>query len=287
MPGTQTKEGIILRIDAHQHFWDLDTGLNDWPTPDLKAIYKSFLPEDLEQHLQKHRISKTVAVQAAPIVEETEFLLELAAEHESIGGVVGWIDMASNQFPELFERFRGHQKFVGIRPMLQSLDDDQWILKPEVKRNIQILVDQDFPLDILIFPRHLPHIVELLKKFPTLRAVIDHGAKPNIKDKQWEPWAAYLEEVSAFENVMCKISGLVTEADHNKWKVSDFKPYINHIITCFGSKRIMFGSDWPVCLLAAEYDDVVGIVNENLQKEISDEEIELLFGGNAKKFYRL
>lgn len=276
-----------MRIDAHQHFWKLSKNLNDWPTPDFKTIYRDFTPEDLEKCLKKHSIQKTVAVQAAPLVEETEFLLDLADQHDFIGGVVGWIDMSSEQFPELFTKFRNNPKFVGIRPMLQNIEDDQWILRSEVKRNISILIENDFPLDILIYPKHLPHIVALFKEFPTLRAVIDHCAKPDIQNRQWEPWADLIEEVSAFESVMCKISGLVTEADHHSWKVDEFRPYIHHLIRCFGTDRIMFGSDWPVCLLAAQYDEVVEIVTSNLTEEMTVKGTKLLFGGNAQKFYKL
>ncbi len=276
-----------MRIDAHQHFWKLDENLNDWPTPDLKMIYKDFLPEDLAIHLQEHNTDKTVLIQAAPLIEETEFLLDLATKYDFIGGVVGWIDMSSAQFPEQFARLTSHPKFVGIRPMLQGLEDDQWILRPEVKRNIHILVENDFPIDILIYPKHLPYIVELLKEFPTLRAVIDHCAKPDILNQQWEPWADSIAEVSTFESVMCKISGLVTEADHQSWKMNDFKPYIQHLIKNFGANRIMFGSDWPVCLLAASYDDVVKVVESNLPKEMTEKDSKLLFGGNAQKFYKL
>ena len=276
-----------MRIDAHQHFWKLDENLNDWPTPDLKMIYKDFLPEDLAIHLQEHNTDKTVLIQAAPLIEETEFLLDLATKYDFIGGVVGWIDMSSAQFPEQFARLTSHPKFVGIRPMLQGLEDDQWILRPEVKRNIHILVENDFPIDLLIYPKHLPYIVELLKEFPTLRAVIDHCAKPDILNQQWEPWADSIAEVSTFESVMCKISGLVTEADHQSWKMNDFKPYIQHLIKNFGANRIMFGSDWPVCLLAASYDDVVKVVESNLPKEMTEKDSKLLFGGNAQKFYKL
>jgi L-fuconolactonase len=276
-----------MKIDAHQHFWRLDTKLNDWPTPDLKKIYRDFLPADLETHLKMHNIKQTIAVQASETIEETEFLLDLADHHEFIGGIVGWIDLSSKEFPNQFERLMKRQKFVGIRPMLQSMREDQWILKPEVKQNIQLLVENDFPMDLLIYPKHLPYIAELLKEFPSLRAVIDHCAKPNIKDQQWESWADWIEEVSKFETLMCKLSGLVTEADHQAWRIDEFKPYIHHIIHCFGHDRIMFGSDWPVCLLASEYDDVVQILYENLPKEMTAEEIKLFYGGNAKRFYRL
>lgn len=276
-----------MRIDAHQHFWKMDNKLNDWPTPDLKLIYRDFLPEDLAIHLQAHHIDKTVLVQAAPLIEETEFLLDLATQYDFIGGVVGWIDMSSPEFPEQFAKLTNHPKFIGIRPMLQGLEDDQWILRPEVKRNIHILVENDFPIDILIYPQHLPYIVELLKEFPTLRAVIDHCAKPDIQHRQWEPWADSIAEVAAFASVMCKISGLVTEADHQAWQTSDFTPYIEHLLQNFGTNRLMFGSDWPVCLLAASYDEVVEVVESNLPQTMAKEDSKLLFGGNAQMFYKL
>ncbi|MBS4206060.1 amidohydrolase family protein [Lederbergia citrea] len=276
-----------MRIDAHQHYWNLDNKHTDWPTPDLTAIYRNFLPEDLEAHLKQHSIDKTIVVQASPDLDENEFLLDLAGHHDSIGGIVGWIDLSSEEFPEHFARLKSNPKFVGIRPMLQSMDDDQWILRPEVKKNIKILIENDFPIDILIYPKHLPYIVELLEEFPKLRAVIDHCAKPNIKDQQWGSWADGMKKVCKFDSVMCKLSGLVTETDHQSWKINDFKPYIKHVINCFGTSRIMFGSDWPVCILAASYDEVVKIVTEHLPENLTVEEKELLFGGNAKKFYKL
>ncbi|WP_318618016.1 amidohydrolase family protein [Sporosarcina sp. YIM B06819] len=277
----------MMRIDAHQHFWKLSENLNDWPTADLPSIYRDFMPEDIREHLHKHGIEKTVVVQAAPSPEETEFLLDLAARTDFIGGVVGWLDLSSEQFPAQLATFKNNPKFVGIRPMLQNLEDDRWILRDDVKRSISLLVEYDIPLDLLIFPRHLPYIIELLTEYPTLRAVIDHCAKPAIGQRQWTPWADLMAEIASFESVMCKISGLVTEADHRSWKIDDFKPYIHHLIKCFGTDRIMFGSDWPVCLLAAQYDEVVEIVLENLTDEMTVKDMNSLFGGNAQKFYRL
>lgn len=276
-----------MRIDSHQHFWELDNPFTNWPTEDLQPIYRDFLPEDLEEHLNKHGIDKTILVQAAPKVDETDFLLQLAENNERIAGVVGWLDLSSDQFPEQFFQYKNHPKFVGIRPMLQDLPDDRWILKEKVKKNIQILVEHDFPIDILIFPRHLPHIIELLDEFPTLRAVIDHCAKPNIKEKQWEFWAEGIEQVAKYESTMCKISGLVTEADHESWKITDFKPYIEHVVHCFGTNRVMFGSDWPVCLLAATYDEVIEIFTTHLPENLSEDEKKAVFGTNAMKFYKL
>ncbi|MCR2823477.1 amidohydrolase family protein [Lederbergia panacisoli] len=276
-----------MKIDAHQHYWKLENHHTVWPTSDLTAIYHNFLPADLEAHLKQHSIDKTIVVQASPDLRENEFLLELAEQHDSIGGIVGWMDMSSDQFPEQFARLKNHPKFVGIRPMLQSMEDDRWILRPEVQKNIKILIENDFPLDLLIYPKHLPVVLELLERFPTLRAVIDHCAKPNIKEKQWDQWEVGMEKVSKFDSVMCKISGLVTEADHQAWELKDFKPYIEHVLNCFGANRIMFGSDWPVCLLAASYDEVIQVINENLVTEMSIKDKDLFFGGNAKQFYRI
>lgn len=276
-----------MKIDAHQHYWDLDHAFIDWPTPDLEKIYRNFSPDDLQVHLHAHQIDYSVVVQTAPNIEETHHLLKLADKHDSIAGVVGWVDLASPDMSEQFAKFRQHPKFVGIRPMLQSLPEDDWILKPEVKKNLEILVEEDFPIDILIYPRHLPYIVELLKEFPTLRAVIDHCAKPHIKEREFDEWAKWMEQVAAYDSVMCKLSGIVTEADHHQWNISDFTPYIHHVIDCFGARRIMYGSDWPVCLLAASYDDVVNILKENLPRTLSDEEEHLLFGENARQFYQL
>ncbi|MGG1679804.1 amidohydrolase family protein [Neobacillus sp. NRS-1170] len=276
-----------MKIDAHQHFWELDKPFCEWPTSDLKTIYRDFLPEHFIEHLTRNHVTKTIVVQAAESMEETEFLLGLADQNEFIGGVVGWMDLSSDKFPAQFERLLKHPKFVGLRPMLQNKQNDQWILMPEVLENIQILAENDFPLDLLIYPKHLPYIVELFKKIPTLRAVIDHCAKPAIKDQEWASWADWIKEVSHYQTLMCKLSGLVTEADLQAWQLDEFKPYIHHIIQCFGTDRIMFGSDWPVCLLAAEYDEVVRILDENLPEEMAGEEKELLYGGNAKRFYQL
>lgn len=271
-----------MRIDAHQHYWQLENEWTNWPTNDLKAIYKDFLPENLEPHLNKHQIDQTIVVQAAPKEEETKFLLKLAEDHESIAGVVGWLDLADSSFPERFTKYKQHPKFVGIRPMLQDLADDRWILRPDVKSNLKILIEHDFPIDLLIYPKHFPHIVELLTEFPTLRAVIDHCAKPNIKEQEWNVWAEGIAKVAEYPSIMCKISGLITEADHQAWKPTEIQPYIEHVCQVFGSKRVMFGSDWPVCQLAGTYDEVIKIVEGTFSQDQA-----LVFGENAREFYKI
>lgn len=272
-----------MRLDAHQHYWQLENGWTNWPTKDLKAIYRDFLPNQLKPHLQRHQIEQTIAVQAAPKEAETRFLLKLAAQHPTIAGVVGWLDLADPSFPERFEYYRQYPKFVGIRPMLQDLSDDRWILRPDVKSNLQILMEHDFPIDLLIYPKHLPHIVELLSEFPRLRAVIDHCAKPNIKDQSWNDWAEGIARVAQQQATMCKISGLITEADLQSWKLTDIQPYIEHVWQLFGPERVMFGSDWPVCLLAGTYDEVIEIIEETIPKDYQS----LLFGENGRVFYKI
>jgi L-fuconolactonase len=278
---------IGVRVDAHQHFWKVERGDYGWLTPSLKPLYKDFLPDDLQPHLQKYRIDRTIVVQAAPTTEETDFLLQLYREHERIAGVVGWLDLESPDFHEIFLRYREREGFIGIRPMLQDLEDDRWILRPTVLKNIEILVQEDFPIDILIKPRHLPSIIELLRLFPTLRAVIDHMAKPYIAAQILDPWREQMREVASFPQVMCKLSGMITEADPSSWKREDLKPYIHHVIEVFGTDRIMFGSDWPVCLLAGSYDDVYQALVENLPIDFSDEDRTKLFGHNALSFYQI
>ncbi len=274
-------------IDAHQHFWKLDRGDYEWPTPDLEILYKDYLPEHLLSILKKNKIDKTILVQTTPTIEETKFLLDLYNQYDFIAGVVGWIDLDSKGFATSYYQFKKNSGFVGIRPMLQNLKNDNWILRPQVKENIQLLVEDNFPIDLLIYPRHLPYVLELLQQFPSLRAVINHAAKPNICEKQWEGWAEYLKSVSAYENVFCKLSGLVTEANHMSWRIDDFREYIQYAISCFGIDRIMFGSDWPVCNVAASYEDVIHILKSNLPVSFSSSNQEKLFGQNTKCFYSL
>ena len=195
----------------------LSRGDYGWLTPDMDVLYRDYLPGDLKPALDRHHIDKTILVQAAPTVAETDFMLSLAAAHDSIGGVVGWLDMADAEFPRLFERYLQNPAFVGLRPMLHDLADDSWVTQPVVLDNLKFLADHNFPFDFLVRPQHLPHVLRTLEHVPHLRAVIDHIAKPEIGAGKWEPWAALLGEIAQHENVSCKVSGMVTEADHAKW----------------------------------------------------------------------
>lgn len=276
-----------MRMDAHQHFWKLERGDYHWLTSELGILYQDFLPHHLLPRLKEHNIDRTILVQAAPSVEETDYMLELYEQNEFIAGVVGWLDLDSSDFPKLFQKYRKHPGFIGLRPMLQDLPDDRWILREHVKTNLRILVEHDFPLDILVFPHHLPHIHELFIELPNLRAVIDHAAKPHIREHKLEPWKEQMTALSRFPKVMCKLSGLITEAEPDNWTVQDLKPYVQHVLEQFGARRVMFGSDWPVCLLAGSYAEVHEALLAALPKTLSPEDHTAIFGKNAAAFYKL
>lgn len=276
-----------MRIDAHQHFWKPERGDYGWLTPNLGVLYRDYLPVDLAGHLRAADIQKTVLVQAAATDAETDFLLSLADETDFIAGVVGWADMEDEGFPQRLERLARHPKFVGIRPMLQDLDDDAFISRPKVLESLKRIADSDVAFDILTFTRHLPHVLKALEATPGLRAVVDHLSKPPIVSGQMQPWADLMAQVADFENVYCKISGMVTEAQSGRWTPEDLAPYVAHVAGCFGPERIMFGSDWPVCLGEATYEEVAALALELVEPFVGTENLELFFGGNAEKFYKL
>src|SRR5579875_2725374 len=226
-------------------------------TPQVPVLYRDYLPADLRPSLLQHGIQKTILVQAAQTIEETDFLLELASADVSIAGVVGWLDIESPKFPEQFERYRKCAKFVGIRPMLQELPDDNWILRPRVVEALRLLASVDFPFELLTYPRHLPFVLQVLELVPALRGVLDHISKPEIRLAKLEPWKSCMAQAARYPNLYCKFSGMITEADHRHWSADDLRPYVDHVVECFGMDRVMFGSDWPVCLLAGSYDLVI------------------------------
>jgi L-fucono-1,5-lactonase len=276
-----------MRIDSHQHFWKLSRGDYSWMTPEMEVLHRDYLPADLKPSMERHQIEKTVLVQAAPTVAETEFILGLAQKHDFIAGVVGWLDMEDKNFPVLFERYSHKQKLIGMRPMLESLPEDDWILHPRVLDSLRIVAQFDFPFDFLVQPRHLLHVVKALEKVPGLRAVVDHIAKPEIKSKKMEPWKTLLREVAAHRNVYCKLSGMITETGRNSWTSDVLRPYIEHVIECFGIDRVMYGSDWPVCLLAGSYDQVISALEIVLKPRLDTPSGQAVFGGNAARFYKL
>jgi len=276
-----------MRIDAHIHFWKISKGYYDWLTPDIPLIYRDFLPIHLKPILRKHSIDKTIIIQAAPKIEETKFLLELAAEEEFIAGVVGWLDMETEDFEEQFYKMKQNSKFIGLRPMIQNIKDNDWVLKPRVIHSFRIIEKEDFPFDFLIYPRHLPYILQLLKKCPKLRGVINHLAKPQIKKQQMEPWANLINDLAKYPKIMCKLSGFVTKENGRSWNPSEFIPYINHVLDVFGFKRVIFGSDWPVLLRATSYSNILYFLREMLGKKLTPEIDAAIFGRNAVRFYKL
>jgi L-fuconolactonase len=274
-------------VDAHHHLWRVSRGDYHWMTPDMTVLARDYLMEDLEPHLRKSSVARTVLVQAAQTEAETDFLLDLASRSDFIAGVTGWLDLADPGFPARLARYRQHPKFVAVRPMLQDLADDAWILKPLVLKNLRHLAELAFPFEFLTFPRHLPHVLRALEETPGLHAVIDHLSKPPIASGEIEPWASLIRRVADFPEVQCKLSGMVTEADHAHWSPDSLAPYVNHVVDIFGVDRLMFGSDWPVCRLAAEYGEVVNALRTILGVRLGSQEIEKVFRGNAERFYDL
>lgn len=272
-------------VDAHHHLWKPARNDYDWMRGALDILLRDYLPDDLAPVLQRFGVVKTIVVQAAQTRAETDFLLDLAGNTDFIAGVVGWLDLESDDFEAQLSIYRNRPKFVGIRPMLQDLPDDDWIMRPKVMRSLEAIAKAGIAFDFLTYPRHLGHVATVLEEIPGLRAVIDHLSKPPIGSGELDPWRAAIERVARFENVYCKLSGLITEADPADWRVGDLQPYVHHAVACFGPERLMFGSDWPVCRLAGEYGDVLAATMRALPAELSADT--RIFSRNAARFYGL
>lgn len=276
----------MQKIDAHQHFWHFDPIRDSWINDEMATIQRNFLPADLEPLLKKNGLDGCVVVQSAQSDAENDFQLANADQHEFIKGVVGWIDPRAENIEEHLSKYKNTKKLKGFRYVLQGEADRALMLKPEFKRGIAYLGKYGYTYDILIFPDQLNYTEEFVAAFPDQLFVINHLAKPNIKEQKIEDWKDAMEKVARHENVSCKISGMVTEADWKSWKKADFKPYLDVIVEAFGTKRIMFGSDWPVCLVAASYEEMMAIVQDYFSS-FSTHEQNLFFGGNATEFYGL
>ncbi|MDQ0901882.1 amidohydrolase [Paenibacillus sp. V4I7] len=276
-----------MRIDAHQHYWKMDRGDYGWLTPELSVLYRDFLPNDLIPHLHQHNLDQTIVVQAAPTLEETDYLLSLCEESDTIAGVVGWLNLNDPDYQVHYERFSQHPKYVGFRVMIQEMPDASVILEHHFIDALRYFAEKDVPIDLLVVSHQLEPVVQLLNLVPGLRAVIDHIAKPRIADGVMEPWKSQMAAIAKHPNIYCKLSGMVTEANHTEWKREDFTGYIQHVLDIFGTERVLFGSDWPVCLLAADYDDVVEVLTQALPGNWSEADKVRLFGLNAKEFYKL
>ena len=272
-------------IDAHQHFWRIGRGDYGWMDGAGPILRRDYLPSDLQPTLRRLGVEKTVLVQAAPTVAETDFMLDLAEANDFIAGVVGWLDLESDAFTDDLARLMKRPKFVGVRPMLQDLDDDRWILRPKVLDALGHIAKAGLAFDILVFPRHLPHVVEAMAAAPALRAVLDHMAKPPLASGKLESWRTDVARLAALPNVHCKVSGLVTEADHAGWTVANLAPAVEHVVACFGAGRLMWGSDWPVCRLASDYGEALAATMLALPATLRGDAG--LFGDNAERFYKL
>lgn len=276
----------MKKIDAHHHFWKFDPVRDNWINDDMKTIQKDFLPQDFDLVLQKNGFAGCVAVQSDQSEEENIFHLNNAENFDFIKGIVGWVDFRAKNINERLQHYTRFKKIKGFRHVLQGEAERDMMLNPDFMNGIGLLRQYGFAYDILIFMDQLRYIPSFVSSFPEQRFVIDHLAKPNIKEKQIQEWKKDIASVARFENVYCKISGMVTEANWNSWRKENFKPYMDAVVEAFGIDKVMFGSDWPVCLVAASYEDVVGIV-EDYFSSFSKGEQEKIFAGNATHFYQL
>lgn len=275
-----------MTIDAHQHFWKYEPVKHAWIDDSMSMIRSDFMPLDLKKVYDDNGIDGCVAVQADQTLEETNFLLWLSAKHDFIKGVVGWVDLRAENVDEVLEEYSEHEKIKGFRHIVQGEPDHNFLLRRDFLGGISYLEKYDFVYDILIFPHQLGAALEFVKRFPNQKFVIDHIAKPYIKDGFFEGWAILMKEVAKSENVSCKLSGMITEADFNSWTPKQISPYMDLVLSAFGSDRVMFGSDWPVCLVAGEYAEVKQLVTDFISK-LSLIEQSKIMGTNAIQFYNL
>jgi L-fuconolactonase len=273
-----------VRIDSHQHFWEFDPAQYPWITDKLARIGRSFLPPDLEPELKAAGLDGCIAVQARQTLEENRFLLGLADRYPFIKGVVGWVDLRADDVERQLEECAGHPRFVGVRHVAQDEADDRFLVGKEFLRGISKLKQFDLAYDILIFPKQLPAAIELVNKFPEQRFVLDHIAKPKIREQVMEPWQTHIRELAKAANVTCKVSGMVTEAKWDGWREENFGRYLDVVAEAFGFERLMYGSDWPVCLLAGEYRQVHRIVDAWLKTNNGAPGV---WGENCSRFYKL
>lgn len=273
-----------MKIDAHQHFWQFDPVRDSWITEGaMSVIRRDFLPSDLKPILTQNGIDGCISVQADQSEAETEFLLKQAAENDFIKGVVGWVDLRSDNLQERLEYFKQFPILKGFRHILQG-EKPEFMLQSSFIKGIKMLTKYDFTYDILVFPRHLNAVKTFLKQCENQPFVIDHIAKPYIKKGLIKQWAKDMKAIAQYPNVHCKVSGMVTEADWAGWKESDFTPYLDVVFEVFGENSILYGSDFPVCLLAADYEKQLKIVQNYLSKSSDTERV---MGANAVRFYNL
>jgi L-fuconolactonase len=273
-----------MRIDAHQHFWQFDRFPYPWMPPDPSVLRRHYLPSDLRSILDTHRFDGSIAVQAASVPGEVQWLLELASEHPSILGVVGWVDLTSPSLPAELDTLQKHPRFKGVRHPVHDEPDEFWLLRDDVIEGLKELARRDLPYDLLLRPRHLMIVPQLADRVPGLRMVIDHLAKPPIATGNMQSWSQDMERSAQIPEIYVKVSGMITEADHQNWKSDQLRPFVECVFRLFGPDRLMFGSDWPVCLLAGSWKEVLAAFTQACGP-LAVEVREKLLGGTAAKFY--
>ena len=276
----------MKRIDSHQHFWQYNSAEHTWMTDEMQLLKKDFMPTDLSPLLNQIGFDGCIAVQARQSIKETNWLLKLSNENDFIKGVVGWVDLRSPNINEVLSGYENQKKLVGVRHVVNDEADDNFLLQPAFQNGIAALKKFNLNYDLLLSPRHIPVALQLVEKFPDQPFVLDHIAKPFIHKKEISPWKEDLMELAKYPNVFCKLSGMVTEAKWNDWKEDDFKQYLDIVTESFGTKRLMIGSDWPVCTLSGNYTATMNVVinyANQFSKEISDG----ILGGNCINFYKI
>lgn len=273
----------MSRIDAHQHFWRVARGDYGWLTPALDTLYRDFEPADLAPHLARHAIDRTILVQAASTIAETRFLLETARAASFVAGVVGWVDFAAAGAADAIDDLASDALVVGLRPMVQDIRDDDWLVDPILAAAFTALEKHRLVFDALVLPRHLSRLLPVIERHPDLRVVIDHGAKPFIRDGRFDPWCADMQAIASHPNAMCKVSGLATEAAAD-WTVAQLRPYVDHLLAAFGPQRLVWGSDWPVVNLAGGYERWFE-ATVTLLEHLTETERDAILGGNAARLY--
>lgn len=274
---------MIPLIDAHQHFWRIERGDYGWLTSDLAPIYRSFLPGDLAPLLARHGIGKTILIQAAPTIAETAFMLALAAETPTVGGVVGWVDFTAPDAPQTIAVMADNPLLAGLRPMVHDIADTNWLLRPDIKPAVDAMIAHGLVFDALVKPPHLPTLLRFIDRFPDLQVVINHGAKPEIAHRVEASWRNGMRAIAANSRVVCKLSGLLTEAAVN-WQPNHVLPYCDRLLELFGPARLLWGSDWPVVNLAGGYDVWRALTAQALQ-DLNSSDRAAVLGGNAARIY--
>lgn len=276
-----------MRIDSHQHFWRYNAGEYGWIDDSMSSLRRDFLPPDSVREMSRVGFDACVAVQARQTLEETRWLLELADAHPSIVGVVGWVDLQADDVREQLAAVASHPRLVGVRHIAQSEPDDRFLVRPAFCRGIAALAEFALAYDILIYSRHLPAAAELVSRFPEQRFVLDHAAKPPLKSGDLRAWERDLRHLAGFPNVYCKLSGLITEAEWTGWTEAPLEQCLDVVLQAFGADRLMIGSDWPVCTLAADYAETMALVTDWMVMMVSDAQWDAIAGGNAQRFWRL